>query len=80
MGLLRADPSLVIDLVHPEDRQRVRDAYQDSSSSGWCIRYRFHRRDDSVIWVEDTAVAYHDAELFGDTLVGFLREVSGPEA
>ncbi len=78
IGLLRADPSLLFDLVHPEDRQRVRETYQAQGGNGWTLRYRFHRRDDSIIWVEDTAVIYDDSELFGDTLIGYVREVDGP--
>ena len=80
VGLLRADPSLLFDLVHPEDRQKVRDAYLDTSTAGWTLRYRFHRRDDSVIWVEDVAARYTDPELQSETLIGYLRELSGPDA
>lgn len=79
VGLLRSDPSLLFDLVHPEDRQKMRDAYTDTSSNGWNLRYRFHRRDDSVIWVEDVAARYSDPELVNETMVGYLRELSGPD-
>jgi hypothetical protein len=68
----------LFDLIHPEDRQRVRDTYHDQATVGWKLQYRFHRRDDSVVWVEDVANLYTDAELFGDTLIGFLREIPPP--
>ena len=54
-----AVPTLWIDRIHEEDRQRVLDASDRANRTGepLAIEYRHMKKDGSVIWVHDEAVA-----------------------
>src|SRR5262249_44174181 len=42
--------------IHPEDRQRVVDAYlKDADGGGYDVEYRIVRADGSVRWIHDRA-------------------------
>jgi PAS domain S-box-containing protein len=53
-----ADPGLWAACAHPEDRDRVLDAWATASEQGdpFVMEYRLHGRDGRSIWVRDEAV------------------------
>jgi diguanylate cyclase (GGDEF)-like protein/PAS domain S-box-containing protein len=59
-----ADPDMWIRMVHPEDRERVKqqsDAFLEGRG-GDLDDYRMVRPDGRVVWVRDRAFAYRDAD------------------
>ena len=53
---------LFIELLHPEDRERVLAAHQRTHATGepLLIEYRLHARDGRVVWVQDEARVVSD--------------------
>ncbi len=51
-------PETWIEMVHPDDRERVRQLDLDTEISGerFDVEYRFRRDDGEVVWVRDSAV------------------------
>ncbi len=51
-------PQTWIELVHPDDREQVRqlDLATETSGERFEVEYRFLRDDDQVVWVRDSAV------------------------
>ena len=72
-----------IDLIHPEDRERIkmtiRHAFDSKSSGLWDVEHRILRRDQSVGWVTARSKGYFDGE--GEKrhpvrAVGALRDIT----
>jgi PAS domain S-box-containing protein len=58
-----ADPKLFMDIVHPEDRQRVAQMLPELIEKGsMTIQYRIVRPDGEVRWLEDTTKIARDAD------------------
>lgn len=57
---LLVSPRSWLDLVHPEDRERVERALQRQASGGYDETYRIVRPDGEVRWLRDRAFAVHD--------------------
>lgn len=59
---LNDDPYLWITMVHPDDRQAVRDQVEDliKKNRPWSIEHRIFRKDGAVRWVRNTPVPFHD--------------------
>ncbi|MGA7671274.1 MAG: EAL domain-containing protein, partial [Nitrolancea sp.] len=56
-------PSLWIDRLHPDDRERVIAAVRDAAdSSHYSLEYRTLARDGRVVWVENIATLVRDQE------------------
>ncbi|MBI3874521.1 MAG: PAS domain S-box protein, partial [Verrucomicrobia bacterium] len=63
--------------VHPDDAQRVRAAYTALFERGepFNVEFRFQRKDDTWIWIQNRAVSTHESEgaILAD---GLLRDVT----
>ena len=67
---------LFVELLHPEDRERVLAAHQRTHATGepLLIEYRLRTRDGRVVWVQDEArVVSDDGE---PVLQGYLLDVT----
>jgi PAS domain S-box-containing protein len=55
---LRQDISLWLDLIHPEDRQKALDAYNNLTTigQGFEVEYRMTGRNGSIVWIRDTGI------------------------
>jgi two-component system cell cycle sensor histidine kinase/response regulator CckA len=51
----RASPSFWFDRVHPEDVDRVRQAYADISKTDFAAEYRWQHKDGHWIWIRSHA-------------------------
>jgi diguanylate cyclase (GGDEF)-like protein/PAS domain S-box-containing protein len=72
------DASLFTRVVHPEDRERVRDAHTRTHATGepLNIEYRLVARDGRVVWVHDEARLLADADGGNPVLQGYLLEIT----
>ena len=68
---LEDDPDLWINIVHPDDRERVLDAYR-RLAEGAHVReeYRIYRKDGQMRWIGETIAS---AEATTETLVQSIR-------
>jgi PAS domain S-box-containing protein len=68
-----------VDLVHPEDRVRVRRALAHAMASGdaaWTDEYRFRRADDSYAVVINRGIIVRDHEGRATRAVGSMSDVT----
>jgi diguanylate cyclase (GGDEF)-like protein/PAS domain S-box-containing protein len=74
----RADPSLFVDCLHGDDRERVLAAHERTHSSGEAlhIEYRLCARDGRVVWVHDEARIIADPETGDPVLQGYLLDIT----
>jgi PAS domain S-box-containing protein len=56
------DPQFFVDHLHPEDRQRVRDAQRVARESGEPleVEYRFLAKDGRIVWLQDSYTIVRD--------------------
>ena len=66
------------DVLHPDDRDRVREGWARAIATGgeYSARYRYLRRDGTVTWVEATAVAVLAADGTVTRWLGSVTDVS----
>ena len=57
-----SDPNFFVDHLHPEDRDRVREAQRVARESGDAleIEYRFLAKDGRVVWLQDSYTVVRD--------------------
>jgi PAS domain S-box-containing protein len=77
-----SSPSMWLDRLHPDDRERVlaADAYSLQNGTRFFEEYRFIRSDGSIVWVkEDTNLIHdnHGAPLYRQ---GILLDITKEEA
>lgn len=66
--------------IHPEDRNRVREAFElQRGSRQFNIEYRIVRPDGSVRWILDRAFPMRDAEGKPTGLLGIAKDISQPK-
>jgi diguanylate cyclase (GGDEF)-like protein/PAS domain S-box-containing protein len=60
----KADPEMWLRMVHPDDRERVREESEAflAGDGGDLADYRMVRPDGRVVWVRDRAFAFRDEE------------------
>ena len=73
-----ADPSLFVELLHPDDRERVLAAHERTHAAGepLHIEYRLHTRDGRVLWVHDEAHMIKDPATDEPVLQGYLLDIT----
>ncbi|PZR15358.1 MAG: hypothetical protein DI536_07845 [Archangium gephyra] len=79
MGLPPGDPSAWNRHVHPEDRERVREAYLhylEGSTPNFDVRYRFIRPDGRQLHFHAHALMVRDEKGAPTRLVGFTRDIT----
>ncbi|HSL11018.1 MAG TPA: PAS domain-containing protein, partial [Actinomycetota bacterium] len=71
-------PDIWIELLHPDDRELVLEAYDVHNESGelWRREYRLIANDGTVVWVRDQAVLVHDADGNALTWQGVMFDVT----
>jgi diguanylate cyclase (GGDEF)-like protein/PAS domain S-box-containing protein len=74
----RADPLLFVEILHPDDRERVLAAHERTRSGGepFHSEYRLYARDGRVVWVHDEAHIISDPETGEPVLQGYLLDVT----
>jgi PAS domain S-box-containing protein len=73
---LYADPKGWIDAIHPEDRERVLDAFKRQSEGTYDEDYRIVRPDGTVRWIHDHASPVRDADGKVSRLVGVAEDIT----
>jgi diguanylate cyclase (GGDEF)-like protein/PAS domain S-box-containing protein len=60
----RSSPTLWLDRLHPDDRQRVLEKSVETRTTGqpFSLEYRLIARDGRIIWVSDDAIIVRDEE------------------
>ena len=67
---------LFVEILHPEDRERVLAAHQLTHTTGepLLVEYRLRARDGRYVWVQDEARVVSDPD--GSVLQGYLLDVT----
>lgn len=66
-----------IDLIHSDDRQKVRDAISDAMNSGSCeIEYRINRPDGRVVMIRDKTKVVTNGRGEAICLQGTIHDIS----
>ena len=74
---LCAAPETWNDATHPQDQQRVKEAFDKSATQGIFDEvYRIIRPDGSIRWVHDRGFPVHDANGKPYRLVGFAEDIT----
>jgi PAS domain S-box-containing protein len=70
--------SSFLEQVHPDDRERVRDANERarSTGNGKTLEYRFHHKDGSWLFLESTASVIRNANGEPEKLVIVNRDIT----
>jgi len=73
-----ADRRSWLELVHPEDRERVAAAFADAAEAGETVdaEYRVVRDDGETRWVYDTAIPVFDDEGRVDRILGIANDIT----
>jgi diguanylate cyclase (GGDEF)-like protein/PAS domain S-box-containing protein len=73
-----ADPSLFVELLHADDRERVLAAHERTHVEGepLHVEYRLYRRDGRVVWVHDEAHMIKDPATGEPVLQGYLLDIT----
>jgi diguanylate cyclase (GGDEF)-like protein/PAS domain S-box-containing protein len=73
-----ADPSLFVELLHAEDRERVLAAHERTHATGDPLHadYRLYARDGRVVWVHDEARIITDPHTGEPVLQGYLLDIT----
>jgi diguanylate cyclase (GGDEF)-like protein/PAS domain S-box-containing protein len=73
-----ANPSLFLELLHEDDRERVLAAHERTHATGELLHadYRLHTRDGRVVWVHDEAHLINDPQTGEPVLQGYLLDIT----
>ena len=68
----------LLQYVHPDDRDRVKNTVQTALSemTGYQIEYRLLRRDQTIRYVYEQAEILLDKNGYLDGLVGFIQDIT----
>jgi diguanylate cyclase (GGDEF)-like protein/PAS domain S-box-containing protein len=74
-----SNPALFVELLHPDDRERVLAAHDRTRTTGEPLRieYRLNARDGRVVWVQDDARVIAGPQAGEPVLQGYLLDVTG---
>ncbi|MFB6301486.1 MAG: bacterio-opsin activator domain-containing protein [Haloferacaceae archaeon] len=73
---LYEEPLSFLDAVHPEDRDRVRDALEAQPEGEYDEEYRIERPDGSIRWIRDRAVPVRNADGEVRRIAGIAQDVT----
>ena len=73
---LYEDPTSFLEAIHPEDRERVREAMADQKEGDYDEEYRVVQPDGTVRWVRDRAVPIRDESGEVYRIVGTTQDVT----
>ncbi len=72
---LYTDAGAWLDLVHPDDRARVRQAVAQQAEGGYDVEYRIVR-DDGIRWIHDRAFPIRDANGRVYRIAGVAEDIT----
>jgi PAS domain S-box-containing protein len=83
-GLLGYEPAELVskypaEYVHPDDKKRVIEAYENFVKSGGpalTLTYRFRRKDDSYIWLESSMKGVYEGGVARE-VISVSRDITG---
>ncbi|MFC4542437.1 PAS domain S-box protein [Halosolutus amylolyticus] len=70
------NPAAFLETIHPDDRQRVEQAYEAVPDDGFDEEYRIVRPDDEVRWLDVQAVPVHNEERQIRRIVGIADDIT----
>jgi PAS domain S-box-containing protein len=70
------NPAAFLETIHPDDLQRVEQAYEAVPDDGFDEEYRIVRPDDEVRWLDVQAVPVHDEERQIRRIVGIIDDIT----
>ncbi|ELY46972.1 PAS domain-containing sensor histidine kinase [Natronorubrum bangense] len=73
---LYENPTSFLETVHPDDHQRVEQAYEAVPDDGFDEEYRIVRPDDEVRWLDVQAVPVHNEERQIRRIVGIVDDIT----
>lgn len=74
---LYENPELLLESIHPEDRERVADAVENElERGGFDETYRIERPDGEVRWIHDRSFPVEDENGEIDNVVGIAADVT----
>lgn len=73
---LYEDPLSVLDTVHPDDRERVRDAFDAQAEAGRDVEFRIERPDGSRRWIHGRAVPIRRADGTVSRIAGIAEDIT----
>ena len=73
---LYSSPRKWIEAIHPEDRERVRDALPKEISGDYDEEYRIIRSNGTLRWIHDRAFPVRNAEGTVDRIAGIAEDIT----
>ncbi|MDH5526170.1 MAG: PAS domain-containing protein [Nitrospirota bacterium] len=73
---LRDNPRLFLDAVHPDDRERISQAFERQAEGGYDETFRIVRPDGEVRWIRDRAFPVMGPQNVVDRIVGIAADVT----
>jgi PAS domain S-box-containing protein len=73
---LYAEPSSFLEAIHPEDRQRVIDAFPKQLQGTYDETYRLLHKDGSIRWIRDRAFPVPSDQGHVERVVGIAEEIT----
>lgn len=71
------EPGMLLSSIHPEDRERVGEAFENKvERDGFDEVYRIERPDGEVRWIHDRAFPVHDGDGELDNVIGIAADVT----
>lgn len=70
------DPMSFLEAIHPDDRERIRDALDQQPSGGYQEEYRIVQPDGTVRWIQDRAVPVENAAGEVSQVVGIAADIT----
>ncbi len=71
---LYSDPEILVNGIHPEDRNRVRLAFEQERERGYSMEYRVLHPDGSIRWIRDRAFPVNEDGYAG--LAGVATDIT----
>ncbi|OCR02957.1 histidine kinase [Oscillatoriales cyanobacterium USR001] len=74
--ILYQKPEAFTDAIHPEDRDRVKMAFEKQVRQGYDLEYRIVRPDETIVWIRDRAfpICNEAGEIY--RVVGIAEEIT----
>lgn len=69
-------PASWLEAVHPEDRDRVREAALEGAEASFEVEYRILRPDGEVRWIQDQGFPVEGAATVSDRIAGVARDIT----
>lgn len=71
---LYSDPQILFKGIHPDDRERVRQEFEQGALHGYSTEYRVQHPDGSVRWIRDRAFPVNEDGFIG--LAGVATDIT----